>query len=203
VPILAFVAFLFSVAGASAQPTDPFSVLQRFLDARNAGDVAGAMALVADDIYQVGGPACTLAQPCVGRDAVQRDIVEHYIPGHAHVTIVGSPQVSGSEVKVRVETTSDLARAAGVDRWVLNLTAEVRDGKIVRSVGLLDPSDPQTATFLAFQRAHGTPVPSTLPATGDGGPFASLPLDVLVGGVVLALGLVTRRSVRAREQLGR
>lgn len=193
---LALAAFFVSVAGVSAQATDPLAVLQGFLAARNAGDVAGATALVAANVYFVGGPACTLAKPCLGRDAVRQDIVEQFLPGHAHVTIVGTPAVSGNQVRVRTEVTSDLARAAGIDRWVTDLTAQVQGGQIVSLVGLLDPSDPQTAKYLALQRAHGTAGPRTLPVTGDGGPFASLPLDALIGSVALTLGLALRGSTR-------
>lgn len=203
VMVLALVAFLVPVAGVSAQATDPLAVLQGFLAARNAGDVAGATALVAADVHFVGGPACTPARPCLGRDAVRRDIVEQFLPGHAHVTIVGTPVVSGSQVRVRTEVTSDLARAAGIDRWVTNLTAQVQGGEIVSLVGLLDPTDPQTARYLAFQRAQGTAGPRAPPATGDGGPFTSLPLDVLIGGIALALGLALRGSMRGSIVSGR
>ena len=201
--VLALGAFLVPVAGVLAQATDPLAVVQDFLAARNAGDVAGAAALVAADVRFVGGPACTPARPCLGRDAVRRDIVEQFIPGHAHVTIVGTPVVSGSQVRVRTEVTSDLARAAGIDRWVTNLTAVVQGGEIVSLVGLLDPTDPQTAKYLAFQHAHATAGRSELPATGEGGPFASLPLDVLIGGIVLALGLAVRGTMRGSIVSGR
>ena len=203
VMVLGLVAFLVPVAGVSAQATDPLAVLQGFLAARNAGDVAGTTALVAVDIRFVGGPACTLAKPCLGRDAVRRDIVEQFLPGHAHVTIVGTPVVSGNQVRVRTEVTSDLARAAGIDRWVTDLTAQVQGGEIVSLVGLLDPSDPQTAKYLAFQRAQGSAGPRALPATGDGGPFASLPLDALVGGLALTLGLALRGPMRRSIISGR
>ena len=55
IAILAAVTLLVSVVGVSAQTTDPLGVVQRFVDARNGGDVAGAMPLVADDISFVGG----------------------------------------------------------------------------------------------------------------------------------------------------
>src|SRR6266545_1297597 len=62
VPVLAAVAVLISVGDVSAQAADPLAVVQRFIAARNAGDVAGAMALVADDIRFAGGPICTPEQ---------------------------------------------------------------------------------------------------------------------------------------------
>ena len=61
IAILAAIASLVPAVGVSAQTTDPLGVVQGFVDARNAGDVAGAMALVADDISFVGGLVCTPA----------------------------------------------------------------------------------------------------------------------------------------------
>src|SRR5215210_7801751 len=99
VAVLALVAVLASAVGVAAQATDALSVVQRFLDARNAGNVEGTMALVADDMRYVGGPACTPDKPCIGKDFARRNVVENFIPGHTHVTIVGTPQVSGDQVK--------------------------------------------------------------------------------------------------------
>ena len=107
-----------------------------------------------------------------------------------------TPQVSGSQVNARTEVSDDRSKAAGVDRLVANLTVEVRDGKMASWVSVPDPSDPQTAKFLAFQQAHAAPAPSVLPATGEGGPLASLPVAVLVAGILLTLGLAVRRSIR-------
>lgn len=195
VAAVALVAFLVSALGVSAQTTDPLSVVQRFVDARNAGDVAGAMALVADDISFVGGPVCTPDKPCVGRDVQQTQVEQFTQKFHAHLTLVGTPQVTGNQVKARTAVSDDRSRAAGVDRLASYLTAEVRDGKIATWVSVLDPSDPQTAKFIAFQRAQAA---STLPATGEGGPLASLPTAVLISGILVALGLAVRTADRFR-----
>ena len=102
VTALAAVAILTSAVDASAQAADPSSVVQRFVAARNAGDVAGAMALVADDIRFVGGPVCTPEQPCAGREVAQRDAVEQFISTyHARLTVIGAPQVTGNLVQAR------------------------------------------------------------------------------------------------------
>jgi limonene-1,2-epoxide hydrolase len=205
VPVLALGAFLVAavgVAAQAAQATDPLAVLQRFVAARNAGDVAGAMALVADDIRFVGGPVCTPEQPCLGRDVAQRDVVEQFISTfHAHLTIIGTPQVTGNQVLIRTEVTDDRSRAAGVDRLVANLTVEVRDGKIVRWVSLPDASDPQTATFLASPPAQPAAPPAQLPRTGAGGGTAGWPGPAAGGalGVVLLAGLGARRLVARRR----
>jgi hypothetical protein len=196
--ILAVGALLVSAVGASAQGADPLAVVQRFYDLRNAGNVAGSMALVADDVRLVGGPACTVAKPCIGRDAVQRDMVQNFLPLHAHLTIVGAPQVSGDQVKARAAVTSDRTRAAGVDRQVVNLTVVVRDGKIESGLSQPDPSDPQTAKFLAFEQAQAAAAVTNMPATGGGGTVTLPSLAWLAGALLLALGLAIRWATRAR-----
>jgi hypothetical protein len=152
------------------------------------------MALVADDMSFVGGLVCTPAKPCTGRDTARRDVVQQFIDYHARLTIVGTPQIAGSRVTARTEASDDRSRSAGVDRFVQNLTVEVRDGKIASWVNTPDLSDPQTARFVASQRAQAQPPPTQLPRTGEGGPLGS-PLTVaVVGGTLLALGLTVRRS---------
>ena len=197
IAILAAVTLLASVVGVSAQTTDPVGVVQRFVDARNGGDVAGAMPLVADDISFVGGLVCTPDRPCVGRDVAQQQVVEQFIAFHGHLAIIGTPQVAGNQIKARTEGSDDRTRAAGVARFVQNLTVDVRDGKIATWVNVPDPSDPQTAQFLAFQRAQAAQSAKALPATGEGGsigsPFSAL---LVVGGIVLALGLGVRRAAQ-------
>ena len=47
---------------SAAAQTDPATLFAQFVDARNRGDVAGAVALFADDVIYRGG-ACT---PCIG-----------------------------------------------------------------------------------------------------------------------------------------
>lgn len=199
ITILAVVTFLVSAAGVSAQTADPLAVLQQFITARNAGDEVEAMALVADNMSYVGGPVCTLAKPCVGRAIAQTLVVEQfYQKFHAHLTIIGTPQVTGNRVTARVESIDDRTRAAGVSRTISNLTVQVVDGKIASWAASLDPSDPQTARFLAVQQTRVTSTPSTLPATGDGGPLASRPLALLVGSILLAFGLTARRALSVR-----
>ncbi len=150
-----------------AAADDPATVLQRFIEARNRGDVAGALALVTDDFRFVGGPFCTQANPCIGT-AAQRKELETYIVERAHGNIVGTPQVSGTTVRARLEASGDRFSAGGVDRVVNTLTVEVRDGKLASWLAVLDASDAQTAQYLAYVRAQGGP-PSAPPRTGGGG----------------------------------
>ncbi len=152
---------------AVAAADDPATVVQRFFDARNRGDVDATLALVTDDFRFVGGPDCTPATPCVGV-AAQRADLRDFIAHHIQVIIVGVPQVSGTTVKVRVEARGDPIRAAGVERLVENETAVVRDGKIASLIGTPDTSDAQTARFLASPPPAQGP-PSAPPRTGGGG----------------------------------
>ncbi len=152
---------------AVAAADDPATVFQRFNDARNRADVAGTLALVTDDIRLVAGDPCTSATPCVGV-AANRAYLEDYISVHGKVTIVGTPQVSGTTMHARIEVRSDRIRAAGVERIVNNLTVEVRDGKLASYNAVPEMSDAQTAQFLAYVRAQQGP-PTAPPRTGGGG----------------------------------
>ena len=152
VPVLLLLAALLPALAVAAQD-DPATVVQRFFDARNRYDVAGTLALVTDDIRFVGGPQCTPASPCVGREAFRAEL-QNYIADRAQVTIVGTPQVSGPTVRARTEGRADVFRAAGVDRVVNDVTIEVRGGQLASHVGVPDASDPQTAQYLAYARAQ-------------------------------------------------
>ncbi len=166
---LATAATMMPVAAAD----DPLTVVQRFFDARNRYDVAAAAALVTDDLRFVGGPNCTPANPCIGPAGVRAELTNNMIPNHAQVTIVGTPQVTGMTVVVRSEARSDVFRAVGLERTVNITTITVRDGKIASYSGVFDMSDPQTAQYLALQRAPQglppTPTPPAPPRTGGGG----------------------------------
>jgi len=152
---------------AVAAADDPATVVQRFFDARNRNDIEGTLALVTDDIRIVAGPYCTPAAPCVGVVALRTDS-EGFIADHAQVTIVGVPQVSGTTVRLRTEGRGDHFRAAGVERFVRNVTVEVRDGKVASYIGIPDASDAQTAQFLAYVPPQQGP-PTAPPRTGGGG----------------------------------
>jgi len=151
----------------AAAADDPATVVQRFFDARNRGDVAGTLALVTDDIRFVFGPSCTPAAPCIGVGAVRTEL-QDFIAHHAQMTIVGVPQVSGTTVHARIELRADIFSAAGVERIVANATAEVRDGKVANFISVPDASDAQTAQLLAYVPPPQGP-PTAPPRTGGGG----------------------------------
>ncbi len=161
------------VAFGVAAADDPATVLQRFTDARNSGDVAGAIALLADTVRFVEGPSCSPDSPCIGPAAV-RPFLEQSIPLHIVLTAVGPPQMSGATVRQRFEVRGDPFGPAGIGRFVGNATVEVRDGKIVSYINIPDTSDAQTARYLASPPPpQSTPpaqsTPSAPPRTGGGG----------------------------------
>lgn len=101
-----------------AAQEDPASVLRRFIDARNRGDVAGTLALATDDIRFVGGPQCTPVAPCIGRDALRSE-VQSYIGAGVQATIVDTPQVSGTTVRAQVEAS---AQPSARRAWTVSST---------------------------------------------------------------------------------
>ena len=208
VPVLLLLAALLPALAVAAQDA-PATVVQRFFEARNRYDVPGTLALVTDDFRFVGGPACTPASPCLGREGLRAHLQQEFIPQRAQATIVGAPQVSGTTVVVRIEVRSDLIRRAGVERVVNTVTLEVRGAQLASYVGVPDASDAQTAQFLAWlqsQPGTGAPPPG-MPNTGGGGQAADaagglrtlLPALALMGlGLAGGLG-----GVRLRRREGR
>jgi ketosteroid isomerase-like protein len=177
------------------------TVVQRYYDARNRGDVAEAMSVIAPEATYNTGP-CT--PQCVGAADIQKREVENGIAGGNQYTVL-TATLSGMRVTVRLEIRSNLGRRAGVERFINDVTAEVQDGKIVAYSGVLDVSDPQTATFQAFQRSQAAgqttpaPVPAALPRTGELGLRPPLPL--LVGGaLLLAAGLLLHALSRRPDR---
>jgi len=157
-----------TTSGGVAAADDPATVVQRFNDVRNSYDVPGTLALVTDDIRNVGGPRCTEAAPYIGAAAFRLNLEGGFIVNHVQLTIIGTPQVSGTTVRLRQEVRGDIYRAAGIERIVTNSTVEVRDGKIASTTDVPDASDAQTAQFLAYQRAQQSASPAP-PRTGGGG----------------------------------
>jgi hypothetical protein len=178
-------------AGVSSNPVE---LVKQFLDDENRGDVTAALTLVTDDAVIDGG---SCQPPCVGKAAIQKDIEQGEIVHTQHILADSTFQVSGNTVTARIEHQSDVARAAGVDRFFVIATIQFTGDKISHISPRLDTSDPQTATFAAFQRAR------QLAATGDG-PSADggrgRAMLLLVGIIfVIAGGCCTAVGVRQRS----
>jgi len=112
------------VGSSVAAADDPATVLQRFTAARNSGDIAGAIALLADTVRFVEGPSCSPDSPCIG-PAAARPFLEQSVPLHITLTAVGPPLVSGATVRQRFEVRGDPFGAAGIERFVVNATARL------------------------------------------------------------------------------
>lgn len=135
-----------AVPTATAQPIAS-TLFQQLDDAINRGDVAGAMALFADDAVAEGGPQCALA-PCAGKAAVQKDI-EFYVQESVTFTSC-STEDSGNTTTARCEVMTNGTRARGVDRFIASRTVEAQGGMISAfRWGALDISDQETATYWA------------------------------------------------------
>ena len=142
----------------------------RFQDLQFKGDVDGALAMLTDDAVISGRGLCI--NPCIGKAAIRPEIVR----GSGSRVYVVNVGVSPGKVETRQEVRNTAAiRAAGVDRIISNGTFEFKDDKISSIRSLLDATDPQTATYLAFQppaastSAPGGAAPFTPPSTGDAG----------------------------------
>jgi hypothetical protein len=178
-------------AGVSSNPV---AIVKQFLDDENRGDVAGALTLVTDDAVIDGG---SCQPPCVGKAAIQTDIEQGELAHTQHILADSTFQVSGNTVTARIEHQSDVAKAAGVDRFFVIATIQFTGDKISHISPRLDTTDPQTATLAAFQKTR------QLAATG-GGPSADgggdKPMLLLVGIIfVIAGGFCTALGVRRRS----
>jgi predicted dienelactone hydrolase len=159
------------------------AVVQTFIDARNAGDIDAALATFAANALYVGGGSCAAATPCMGADAVRRNL-EGQKSVHVSASIV-SMQVSGSAVIGRVEGRGDPISAAGIDRNVSAFIAQVPQDKIADWFQVPDLTDTQTAQYTAAQaQAQQTPAPDPEP-----GPYA--------------VGVTRRTFVRASSTTGK
>lgn len=178
---------------ASLAQTAPLDVYQRYIEAYERGDVAAIVSLFADDGVFVGGGGCR-PTPCVGKAAIQR-AYESQLTGNYRLTVLDR-QVAGDTISWRATLVNDATSAAGVARIVTTGTAEVRAGKIASLRGLPDPSDAETATFVAWQVAQPPAMPAALPRAGDAETpsWWSLLLLALVGAALVGAGTWQVRS---------
>jgi uncharacterized protein (TIGR02246 family) len=153
----------------AASSLGPEELVRQYFAARNSGDVDRALALFTDDAVYSGGTGVCMASPCVGKEAIGQEIARLTAASRAEIV---ESQISGDRVDVRIEISGGAAmRAAGVDRVVNLVTAQVRDTRIADFRVTNDQTDPQTATWLAFLRAQasgqpatGGPAPAQIPA---------------------------------------
>jgi limonene-1,2-epoxide hydrolase len=153
VTLLASILTLAAAPVALAQ-SDPEALLKKYVEALNRGDVAGAVALLADDaIYDVPLGLCAAA-PCVGKATIQKELESRVVADKFHYTIL-KQYVSGNVVTNRFELRSDTVKKAGVERIIGWGIVEVKGEKIAYLRGAIpDRSDAETARFAEWQRTQ-------------------------------------------------
>jgi ketosteroid isomerase-like protein len=130
------------------------AVQRQLFDALARGDVAGAVALFAEDaVIDVPSGLCVVT-PCVGKAAIQKDLERLMADKSRRVTTL-STNVAGNVVTTRFEARSDTIQKAGVDRIILWGIREMEGGKIASfRCCLPERTDLQTARFLEWEREH-------------------------------------------------
>ena len=173
------------VADAKVPPTraaDPEGVFRTFVSALNNGDAAAAAALLDDDV--------TLFEPngdgsfgLVGKVAFEAALSELTTSGfYANIR---SARVHGDTVVGVVATEDESTVEAGIDRYLEQFTVRVVDGRIASFDFLYDTDDPQTRTYIEWNRASGEGddeglPPGTVEVTLGPGAHGSQPGTALV-----------------------
>jgi hypothetical protein len=140
---------------ASAQELDKASVLLRWWDAEDRGDVDGSVAQFAINAVYISSTVagiCTMQTPCIDLDGIRRQIARNVSLNFC--TKIRWVLVSGSVVTGEREITSDFDYSIGIERVVQSFIAVVQDGQITFTAGVLNAGDPDTA--YAIRQANGT-----------------------------------------------
>jgi hypothetical protein len=147
------VGILGAATGALAQG-DPAAVQQQLYAALARGDVGGALVLFTDDAVIDSESGFCASAPCVGKAAIQKDLMRYVADKTRRVTPLNT-YVSGNVVLTRFEARSATIQRAGVDRIILWGIREMRGDKIA-STRCCQPerTDSQTARFLVWDYAH-------------------------------------------------
>jgi len=130
---------------AQAEPSpQPTEVLDRYIAAVHAGDMAAVRALIAPEVERSDFPGCTPAMD-------NSSCLAHYIDAtvvrpQARLSVL-STEVDGDRVSALLEVRSELYRRAGVERIVGRDVLRVTDGRIQSFRFVPDFSDAPTAVF--------------------------------------------------------
>jgi hypothetical protein len=143
---------LMSAVPVLADGTDPVSVLQQYYEARSRGDLVTAMSFIAPDATYTTGPC---APVCVGAADIQEREVGPAMTNGGQYTAIGV-SASGGTVTLQIEVRNKITRQIGIDRFLNDVSAEVRDGNIITYKAVSVASDPQTATYLAYVRSQSS-----------------------------------------------
>jgi ketosteroid isomerase-like protein len=152
--ILALSVLLLTPAMGSAQD-DPAAILQRMFDAQNRKDLNGVLAVLTDDLVQLGG-ACAAAPNSAHRCDGKAAFAKAFGPPDTWPTLrfVDTPRVDGDTVTGRVEARFDnlppLFKDLGIEHVVGPATVRARGGQLSNILFESDPTDAQTASFYAL-----------------------------------------------------
>ena len=138
--MLCAAALSFLVSGAIAETLNAQSVIQRYLDAINREDVPAALAMLADDATYTILPAAiaTGHSNFDGKDEIRR-VMQAALALHSRVQSVGTVQVSGNTVRLRLRESADNFSKLGIDALEDDAVYVVRDGKIQAGVHVYAP----------------------------------------------------------------
>jgi ketosteroid isomerase-like protein len=185
------VAVLTQVVPVFAQESDPVTVLQQYYEARSRGDLAGAMSVVAPDATYTTGPC---APVCVGAADIQQREVGPAMANGGQYTAVNVNVSGNAAVTLQLEVRNKITKQIGIDRFLNDISAEVRDGKIVAYKAALVPTDPQTATYIAFSSSQAASRTATPPSG-----LSPMLLALLGAASVVIIGLGLAAVVRWRK----
>lgn len=159
--------------GPSVSPTQAraAAVNQGALQALNRGDVSGAIVLFTEDAtywFSDGVGLCSAA-PCVGREAIRREL-ERQVSHHARFVPLGGESTGTHSIGLW-DIRSDRVQQAGAQRILGVIVAEVRGDRIASLRITLVRDDPQTQTFLNWlQTQPATTAPAPTPAAPPAAP---------------------------------
>jgi ketosteroid isomerase-like protein len=157
---------LFGGRAAGSATSDPLPIVETFVAAQNANDVAAVLPTLADDIVFTGsgGTVC-------GKEQI-RPIIERAATQHRRTETVGSPDVAGDTVTVVHRVVSDENRALGIDYTEYVDTFVVQDGQIVSITSKITPeSQAKIEHALGGARAGSPAAPpgvTNRPSTASG-----------------------------------
>ena len=134
---------LCAASGASAQPS-PAQVLDRYIAAVHAQDMAAVKTLIAPDVQRSDFPGC---QPAMDNPACLAHYIQATVVGPKAELKVLRTEVEGEQISALLEVRSALYRRAGADRIMGHDVLRVSDG-LIRSFRFVpDFSDASTAMF--------------------------------------------------------
>ncbi len=138
-----------STGQVHAQAAPTAAVLQELIGAVNRGDGPAAAALYSPNAVLIGDPDC-FPRACLGTTAISQHFLSQ-ADQHLQATLL-TEFVDGAAVTGRLEARFDGLAGTDVERVVALYTLIVQDDQIVLFSTRPDPSDPQTARFLATQQ---------------------------------------------------